>query len=121
MKKLTFIISAFLLSPIAVFAQNSLIGDPVFATLASFKQLINVLLPIVVALALLYFFWGLAKFILNAGDEDEQKKAKGIMIWGILAFFIMSAVWGIVGFVSSATGLNLGGTIDLPEAPSRNW
>lgn len=116
MKKLTFIISALFAAPFVASAQ-SLIGAPIFDTLNNFQRLINTLLPIVVALALLYFFWGLAKFILNSGDEEEQKKGKSIMIWGVVAFFVMSAVWGIVGFVSRATGLNQGGSIDLPQTP----
>lgn len=115
MKKVTFIFSFFLASPL--FANAQLIGGEVFSTLGRFQDLINTLLPIVVALALLYFFWGLAKFILNAGDEDEQTKAKGIMIWGIIAFFVMSSVWGIVNFVSRASGLNQGGSINLPTVP----
>lgn len=117
MKKLTFITSALFLAPSFVGAQG-LIGAPLFDTLSRFQQLINTLLPIVVALALLYFFWGLAKFILNSGDEDEQKKGKSIMIWGVVAFFVMSAVWGIVNFVSRASGLDTGGSINIPHPPT---
>jgi TM2 domain-containing membrane protein YozV len=51
---------------------------------------------LVVALALLYFFWGLARFILNAGGGKEQEEAKAIMLWGIIALFVMISVWGIV-------------------------
>jgi len=55
--------------------------------------------PIVVALALLYFFWGLASYILKSGDDEGQKKARNTMIWGILALFIMVSVWGIINVI----------------------
>lgn len=57
---------------------------------------ISLLIPIVAALALLYFFWGLAKFILAAGNESAKAEGKQIMVWGIIALFVMMSVWGLV-------------------------
>ena len=71
---------------------------------------------IVIALALLYFFWGLARFILNAGDEDAQKAGKSIMLWGIIAFFVMVSVWGIVNFIGNAFNFDET-TPELPNTP----
>lgn len=62
-------------------------------------NLINMLTPLVVALALLFFFWGLATFILAAGDDNGKKKGKAIMVWGVIALFIMVSVWGIINVV----------------------
>ena len=56
--------------------------------------------PIVVALALLYFFFGLAKYILNSGDEEKKSEGRNIMIWGIIALFVMVSVWGLVRVLS---------------------
>lgn len=74
---------------------------------------INLLIPLVFALALLYFFWGLSKFILGGGEDKE--KGKNIMIWGIVALFIMASVWGIINFIEDALGVD-GST--APELPS---
>jgi len=71
-------------------------------------NIINILLPIVVALALLFFFWGLAKFILASGDEDAKDEGKRIMIWGVIALFVMASVWGLVAFVGSLVGVQQG-------------
>lgn len=71
------------------------LGDILFIL----SDLINLATPIVVALALLYFFWGLAQYILNAGNEDKKKEGRAIMIWGILALFIMVSVWGIINVI----------------------
>ena len=61
--------------------------------------LINAATPVVVALALLYFFWGLATYILNSNDGEKQKEGRNIMIWGLLALFVMVSVWGIINVV----------------------
>lgn len=68
--------------------------------LIDIANIITNLTPVVVALALLYFFWGLAKYILNAGDEEKKAEGRGIMIWGIISLFVIVSVWGIVGILN---------------------
>lgn len=68
--------------------------------------LVNSLIAIVIGLALLAFFWGLAKFIFNvSGDEKSIEEGKRIMIWGIITLFVMVSVWGIVGFLQGELNL----------------
>lgn len=76
-------------------------------------NLINQATPIVVALALLYFFWGLATYILNQANKDKQKEGRNVMIQGILALFIMVSVWGIINVVRDTFNLN-DNSIDVP-------
>lgn len=69
--------------------------------------LINTAIGVVVALALLAFFWGLAKFIFKVGgDEKAEDEGKRIMKWGLVALFVMVSVWGIVRFLEEAIFLN---------------
>ncbi len=107
MKK--FIIGALAVSPVLAFAQNTPDLSNLAILLRSIGRLIDIALPIVVALGLLAFFFGLAKFIFNAGDEEARKQARGIMIWGIVALFVMVAVWGLVKFIGDAVGITPGG------------
>ncbi len=107
MKK--FIIGALAVSPMFALAQSAPELDNLQVLLRSIGKLIDIALPIVVALGLLAFFFGLAKFIFNAGDEEARKQARGIMIWGIVALFVMVAVWGLVKFVGDAVGITPGG------------
>ena len=81
--------------PVIVFAQE--IGD----IIADIATIIGLVTPVVVALALLYFFWGLAKFILNADNEQARTDGKQIMIWGIIALFVIVTVWGLVAVLNS--------------------
>lgn len=83
--------------------------------LRSVGRLIDIALPIVVALALLAFFWGLVKFIF--GGDDAKKEGQSLMIWGLVALFIMVSVWGIIRFAGNALGVNQGETIVVPDVP----
>lgn len=76
--------------------------------------ILNSLLPIVMAMTLLAFFWGLAKFIRNAGDPKEIQKGKDIMKWGIIALFVMVS---FVGIINVFTGDFFGGTYFIPRFP----
>lgn len=59
--------------------------------------LLKSITPILAGLALLYFFWGLANFlILHADSDTEREKGRHIMFWGIIVLFVMVSVWGIL-------------------------
>lgn len=97
MKKLVKIlpVALFAAFPTVALAQFEGISGLVRASGGIVKQLIIV----VAGIALLVFFWGLVKFISKAGDEGEVKKSKGLMLWGIVALFVMVSIWGIVYFI----------------------
>lgn len=77
-----------------------------------FVKLLDQAVVVVGALALLFFFWGLAKFILYSSNEEKRKESKGIMIWGILALFIIVTIGGIIALLDN-TFLGGAGTIPL--------
>ncbi|MDP3763841.1 MAG: hypothetical protein Q8Q92_04375 [bacterium] len=112
MKKV--IIATLAFAPAFVFAQS--LGN-VETLLRSIGRLIDIALPIVVAIALLGFFWGLVKFIFAQGDETAKADAKKIMLWGLIALFVMVAVWGLVRFIGNAFGIQQGDTIIVPRVP----
>jgi|CXWK01.1.fsa_nt_gi hypothetical protein len=68
----------------------------------SVGRIVDILIPFMAALALLYFFWGLAQFILKSGDSDSHENGRQTMIWGIVALFVIVAVWGLVAFIQDA-------------------
>ena len=80
-------------------------------------DLIGTATPIIVALALLFFFYGLAKYILNSGDEEKKSEGKSVMIWGIIALFVMVSVWGLVNLLANTFEVTDGSTIDIPSVP----
>ena len=76
------------------------------------STLVARLVPFLIGVALLAFFWFLIKFIWK-GREDpaKQKEGKAGMAWAILALFVMVSVWGIIGFMGNVLGIQQGGTI----------
>ncbi len=67
--------------------------------------IINPLISLIFALALLYFVWGIVKFIAGAENPEKRKEGTRHMIWGILGMFIMVAAWGILAFIKSSIGV----------------
>jgi hypothetical protein len=81
-------------------------------------RIVNLLVPLVSTLAIVFFFYGLAKYVLNAGDEEKKEEGKNIMIWGVLAMFVLVTIWGIIGFLQNTAGNNtspVNVNIDLPD------
>lgn len=66
--------------------------------ITSVGNLVKLAIPVVFGLALLGFFWGLAKFIFQSGDEKAVDEGKRIMKWGLISLFLMTSVWGVIGF-----------------------
>ena len=109
--------SVALFAPALVLAQGNTDLGNVENFVDDIGDLVNTLIPIVFALALLFFLWGLTKYIFAAGNEDAKESGKRIMIWGIIALFIMASVWGIVAFLQDLFGVDQT-TIDIPDTPN---
>lgn len=79
---------------------------------------LDILLPVLGTLAIVYFFFGIIRFMSHAGDEKTREEGKGIMIWGMIALFVMVALWGLVGYIQTSLGLDMaGGPGDAPHTP----
>ena len=63
--------------------------------------LISSIVPIIIAIALVGFLWGIISYI-TAGDDPKNKDAaRGYMIYGIIGLFVMVSVWGLVKILQS--------------------
>jgi len=62
---------------------------------------LNELVRLLMIVSLLGFLWGLVQFIYSAGDESGRTEGKRIMVWGTVALFGMTTVWGLVAIVKS--------------------
>lgn len=102
-KILTFLLVFF---PTVAFAQINTLKD----LLTAIASLIGLLIPLAYGLALLFFLWGITKFIFKAGDEKAKEDGKRLMIWGIVALFVITSIWGIIAVFS----------YDLLGVPTRN-
>jgi predicted Na+-dependent transporter len=79
----------------------------------SFVDIINMLIPAFIGLLLIYFFWGLAKYV-KGGDEKAMAEARSTMIHGVIAIFAAAAIWGLVNLLVDITGAD-NNTVNLPD------
>ncbi len=78
-----------------------------FAAANNFTQLVKIaidmvktLIPLVIALSLLYFSWGLFMLV-KSNSEDKREDAIKTITFGVLALFVMVTVWGLVAILTS--------------------
>ena len=83
--------------------------------LSAFGALLIRLIPLSVAVALLFFLWGLTLFILNSGDEKKVVEGKSKIVWGLVVLFIMVSIWALVGLLQKDLigGSTNGGTVPV--------
>jgi hypothetical protein len=62
----------------------------------------NILVPVLFAVAFIVFLWGVFKtFILGASDEEAKEAGKNLMLWGLIGFFVMISIWGLVNILTN--------------------
>lgn len=95
MRKLaTIILAGTALIPAAASAQTLL------NTLALVSTFLNSLVYLFITLAIVIFFWGLIKYLLNDGQEGKSEGLK-IMLMGVVTIFVMVSIWGIIRLLQS--------------------
>jgi hypothetical protein len=110
MKK--FVLGSLMFIPALAFAQVSTAQDVGALTIS----LINtVLVPVVFALSFLVFIWGIFNYFIAGGsDEEKRDKGKKLLVWGLIGFFVMLSVWGLVNVLVRTAGLDNG----RPQPPN---
>ena len=106
MKKSLITLSAIGTGLASVYAQATSNLSPLFSLLGGAQVLVSRLVPFLIGLAVVVFFWYLIMFIVKGNNDPEGKQMslKG-MGYSILAIFVMVSIWGIIAFVSSLTGI----------------
>ncbi len=75
------------------------------------------IIPLLVALAVTAFIYGIIQFFLNPENEEKRKAGKSYMLWGIIALFVMVSFWGLVGILTSTFTPTNGSNVYLPGLP----
>ena len=110
------LVSSILLLPSAVMAQGAggapsgATGEPkAFGNLKEivevFDRIVDTLLPIVFAIAVLAFFWGIMMYVFSASGETK-KNGKNIMLWALIAVAIMASLFGIIKLAQQTLGIS---------------
>lgn len=94
-----------LTAPTLAFAQAATPGADLSSLLVWVNKLISIMVPLIIALAVVFFMWGVFKFVASGDDEEARKSGRQMMINGVIAIFVMVSLWGLVGFLDKTFGL----------------
>ena len=110
MKKKLFVLSGLALSvmPSLAFAASgcTTYAKPgtIQSILCKIGDLLNIVIPVVIALGIVYFVWGIISYVI-AGDEEAKTKGRDRMIYGIIGLAVIVAMWGLVNILLTTFGV----------------
>ena len=81
-------------APLFAFAQTNIFVT-IRTIVTSIEGIVNALLPVIFALAILAFFWGIFLYVFSTGEE-KKVEGKHIMLWAVIAIAIMASLFGII-------------------------
>jgi hypothetical protein len=75
----------------------------------------DVLIPFILGIGFLVLVWGIFKYFIFGGANDESKEqGKSLIIYATLGFVLIIVFWGIVNLLTSSTGLTGQGLQNIP-------
>jgi hypothetical protein len=98
MKKIIAFGLAFGVTPFLALAADA------FSIITKINQILSLVIPVLITLAVVYFIWGIIQYTLST-DEEKKKKARGMIINGLIGLFIIVAFWGIIRLVTNTFGV----------------
>lgn len=89
------------LAPLVAFAATDLIS-PIFTNV---KEALDIVVPIAITLALIYFIWQVIQYVI-AADEESKTDKRQKMLYGVVGLFVIIAIWGLVNFIGTYLGVS---------------
>lgn len=68
------------------------------------------IIKLIGALAILFFLWGVMKFIRDADNPAKREEGRQFIIWGIIGLFVMVSVFGLVRILENTFQLPVNNT-----------
>ncbi len=122
-KKIIGLVSFSALAPLFALAQQSNItcglGGNIQFMICKVGQIISSIIPILIALGVVYFIWGVISYAIGK-DEEAKKEGRSRIINGLIALLVIVSIWGLVGILQSTFGISQSGSatsIDIPCIP----
>ena len=67
--------------------------------------IVKSIIPLLFSLAVAGFIWGVIQYFLNPENEENRKKGKSYMLWGIISLFVIISMWGLVAVIGNTFGI----------------
>ncbi len=71
-----------------------------------FELVVNPIVQLMFALAVVYFIYGVFTYIRKSDDSDGRLTGGRHILWSTVGLFIMVSVWGIIAVLRSTIGVN---------------
>lgn len=84
--------------------------------LCKIGDILNILIPILIVLAVVIFIWGVITYVVG-GDEEAKKKGRMRMVWGIVGIAVIVALWGLVRVLTRTFGVDRPENVNFPTTP----
>lgn len=97
-----------LLAPFVAFAQTAAPLGNIEVLVVQLGNIVRLFIPILIAVAVIMFFWGLVKYIRDSGKGHTE--GRNIMIAGLASLFVMITLFGVLQFIGNALGV--GGAVN---------
>jgi TRAP-type mannitol/chloroaromatic compound transport system permease small subunit len=66
----------------------------------------KIVVPSLIILAVLLFFWKIVVSLYQVGENHEAVgEKKMILVWGVVALFVMVSIWGIIRVFTNTAGV----------------
>lgn len=79
------------------------------------SAVLNPLIALFIGAAVVYFLWGVLKYVRQSGDEKAREEGRKMIVYGLIAIFVMVSVWGLVNVLSGTFQF---GNSSAPPVPS---
>ena len=107
MKNLSTFVSALAFVALFPTVAFALAGCPV-STVGGFickiQEILNSIIPVLIALGVLYLVWGIVRYVI--GDSEEaKKKGRDRIIFGLIGLAVIIGIWGLVFIITNTFGI----------------
>lgn len=128
-QKLIVLAGAVMFSPVAVAFAQGLTGGVntcnkykgltvtnLEAFICKIGDILNIIVPILIALGVVYFVWGVITYVISS-DEEAKQAGRNRIIFGIIGLAVIIGLWGLVKILTNTFGVGNKQDITFPTTP----
>ncbi|MEN9852404.1 MAG: hypothetical protein RI996_347 [Candidatus Parcubacteria bacterium] len=118
MKYIYTLLAILYVSPLVVHgAGETTTGGSLARFLGKIKDILSdIVIPLLITLALAVFFWGIVVSIYKAGSDSKAvTQGRTLLLWGIVALFVMISIWGLVNLVADTFEISSNNSRTIPK------
>ncbi|MES2416247.1 MAG: hypothetical protein V4504_00940 [Patescibacteria group bacterium] len=80
------------------------------------SEFINLIIPILIGLGVVYFIWGVVSYVV-AKEEEAKTAGRDKMIYGLIGLAVIVSIWGLVTILKDTFGVTNNASIQVPCIP----